>query len=70
MYLAQNQCGVSSVVSWGRGVLLVGCVVLLVYYYESEIMVRQEERRPCAENYIIPFAALDISDPFCSVAFA
>ena len=43
MYQAQNQCGVSSVVSWGRGVLLVGCVVLLVYYYESEIMVRQEE---------------------------
>ena len=48
MQTAQYKCSVSSVIPWGRGVLLVGTVVLFVNYYKTEVMMRKKKTGPRA----------------------
>ena len=43
MYLVHHEGSVAAVVSWSRGVLLIGVVVFLVNDDQSEVMVGQKE---------------------------
>ena len=64
----QHQCRVTSIVSRSGGVLLVGAVVFLVYYDESQVVMWQEEGRSGSEDYVVGRAA--VADGFCDGASA
>ena len=50
MFCGKHQGDIASVVARGRGVLLVGTIVLFVHDYKSEVVMRQKEGGAGAEQ--------------------